>query len=67
MSYLNEPAITGGNPILAGNKVMFNDMLGSTLGTLANGAYSPVAMTAFGETADASAFFTGKPQIGEMG
>ena len=27
-SYINEPYVTGGNPILAEDKVLFNDMLG---------------------------------------
>ena len=31
-NYVNEPAVTGGNPVLADNKVLFNDMLGTTLG-----------------------------------
>ncbi len=26
---LNEPAITGGNPVVAGSKALFNDMLGT--------------------------------------
>ena len=29
---LNEPAVTGGNPVLSGDKVLFNDLLGNTLG-----------------------------------
>ena len=65
--YLNEPALTGGNPIAAGDQVLFNDLLGSTLGRAENGSYTPVAMTAFGETADAGAFFTGKPAVGDLG
>ena len=31
-SYVNEPAVSGGNPILADDKVLFNDTLGTTLG-----------------------------------
>ena len=31
-NYLNEPAVTGGNPVIAGEKTLFNDLLGSTLG-----------------------------------
>ena len=51
----NEPYVTGGNPILAGDRqragadVLFNDMLGSTLGVAANGTYSPINRTSFGE------------------
>ena len=66
-SYLNEPAATGGNPIAAGDQVLFNDLLGSTLGRAENGSYTPGAMTAFGETTDAGAFFTGKPAVGDLG
>ena len=63
VTYINEPYVTGGNPVMAGDDVLFNDMLGSTLAV--NG--KPVEMTAFGETTDANAFFTGKPMIPELG
>ena len=66
-TFLNEPHITGGNPVMANDAVMFNDMLGNTLGVQNAAGFTPVAMTAFGETADASAFFTGKPSIPELG
>ncbi len=46
---------------------MFNDILGTTLGTKGAGDYAPITMTAFGETEDKSAFFTGKPAVGELG
>ena len=63
VTYINEPYVTGGNPVMAGDDVLFNDMLGSTLAI--NG--KAVEMTSFGETADKSAFFTGKPMIDELG
>ena len=63
VTYINEPYVTGGNPVMAGDNVLFNDMLGSTLAVNSN----PVEMTSFGETADKNAFFTGKPYIGELG
>ena len=62
-SYLNEPYVTGGNPILADNDVMFNDMLGNTVAI--NG--KSVDMTAFGETENTDAMFTGKPHVAELG
>ena len=62
-SYLNEPYVTGGNPILADNDVMFNDMLGNTVAI--NG--KSVDMTAFGETENTNAMFTGKPHVAELG
>ena len=62
-SFINEPYVTGGNPVMAGDDVLFNDMLGSTLAI--NG--KAVEMTSFGETADKNAFFTGKPMIDELG
>ena len=31
VTYINEPYVTGGNPVMAGDDVLFNDMLGSTL------------------------------------
>jgi YD repeat-containing protein len=48
--FINEPAITGGNPVLAGDNVMFNDMLGSTLGVKSGEGFNQIAMTAFGNT-----------------
>ncbi len=66
-SFINEPYVTGGNPILSSKQgVMFNDMLGNTLGTKQE-KFNPVQMTAFGETKDTDALFTGKPYIGELG
>ena len=63
-SFINEPYVTGGNPILSSKDgVMFNDMLGSTL----NIGGKAVSMTAFGESADSNAMYTGKPYIGELG
>ena len=63
-SFINEPYFTGGNPILSSKDgVMFNDMLGSTL----NIGGRAVNMTAFGESADTNAMYTGKPYIGELG
>lgn len=49
------------------NKVLFNDMLGSTLGVKDGSKMTQVAMTSFGETSNTDAFFTGKPMIGELG
>ena len=63
-NFINEPYITGGNPILSSKDgVMFNDMLGNSL----NIGGKAVLMTAFGATSDTNAMFTGKPYIGELG
>ena len=63
-SFINEPYVTGGNPILSSKDgVMFNDMLGSTL----NIGGKAVNMSAFGESPDPNAMYTGKPYIGELG
>lgn len=59
--------MTGGNPILADDKVLFNDRLGSTIGIRSGKEYRETGMTAFGETDEKSAMFTGKPYIGEPG
>ena len=71
-NYINEPAITGGNPILSSKDgVMFNDMLGTTLSVKSGEQVNQVNMTAFGESKETTAkhngFFTGKPHIGELG
>jgi len=63
VNFINEPHVTGGNPVLAGNSVMFNDMLGSTLAVDGKS----VDMTAFGDSDDAAAMFTGKPLVEELG
>ena len=53
--------------MLSGDKVLFNDMLGNTLGVKGKDAYQPIKMTAFGESDNVDAFFTGKPLVGELG
>ncbi len=63
VTYINEPYVTGGNPVMAGDDVLFNDMLGNTLAV----NDKAVEMTSFGETADKNAFFTGKPMVDELG
>ena len=68
--YLNEPHANGGSPILdSEGGVLFNDLLGSTLGALGGDGYRPVSLTAFGDTEEpsAGAFFTGKPQVDGLG
>jgi RHS repeat-associated protein len=75
ISFTNEPAVTGGNPILATNdtnkstNVLFNDMLGTTIGTLQTDKFTRNNMTSFGESSAKSAdmFFTGKPQVEGLG
>ena len=72
-NYLNEPAVTGGNPVIAGEKTLFNDLLGSTLGAKSADGFSAIKRDAFGEvkpgeTADLGInFFTGKPQVEGLG
>ena len=66
-TFLNEPYVTGGNPIASDGKAMLNDMLGSTVGILDGKTVTPVMMTAFGETADSGAMYTGKPHVDGLG
>ncbi|OQA82281.1 MAG: tRNA(Glu)-specific nuclease WapA precursor [Lentisphaerae bacterium ADurb.Bin242] len=80
-AYVNEPYITGGNPILAfdpekasglDSKVLFTDILGTTLGAKEGDQFNRNSLTAFGESSNASfstesSFFTGKPYVGELG
>ena len=71
--YVNEPAVTGGNPILANGKGLFNDMLGNSLGVVGEkDKFTSIKRDAFGETFENPAgnaynMFTGKPQIGGLG
>ena len=70
VSYLNEPHPGGGAPAASSDGgVMFNDILGTTLGNVCADGYSPIAKTAFGdaETADNATFFTGKPHVDGLG
>ena len=67
VGYLNEPHAGGGAPIAGNGKVMLNDLLGTTMATSRGGSCAATSITAFGETSDHEVFFTGKPQIGEMG
>ena len=72
--YINEPHAGGGNPILAiggdGQKTeaIFTDMLGTSLGKVAENGYSAIDKTSFGaDTSDKSSFFTGKPYVEGLG
>ena len=72
--YINEPHAGGGNPILAiagdGQKTeaIFTDMLGTSLGKVAENGYSAIDKTSFGaDTPDKSSFFTGKPYVEGLG
>jgi len=65
--YVYEPAVTGGNPILANGKAMFNDILGNTLGLIGeNNKLTGTQSTSFGNGAK-KAFFTGKPYVTGLG
>jgi RHS repeat-associated protein len=70
--YVNEPAVTGGNPILANGKGLFNDMLGNSLGVAEKDKFTAIKRDAFGKTLENSAgsaynMFTGKPQVSGLG
>ena len=66
-TFVNEPYVTGGNPIASDGRAMLNDMLGSTVGVRDGEKMTPVAMTAFGESADQEAMYTGKPHVDGLG
>ena len=71
-SYVNEPHPGGGAPVASSNGgVMFNDILGTTLGVENAGGYAPSSMTAFGDIVNCllptSNFFTGKPHVDGLG
>ena len=72
-SFVNEPH-PGGGAAVASSKdgIMFNDILGTTLGTEGAEGYAPVEMTAFGDTGSArpgaaDVLFTGKPDVEGLG
>ena len=75
-AYVNEPH-PGGGAAVASSKdgVMFNDVLGTTLGTEGNEGYVPVELSAFGDTppshlptsSPSHHLFTGKPDVEGLG
>ena len=70
--YINEPHPGGGNPVLAINgestEVIFNDILGTSLGKIDEEGYSAITKTSFGaESNNANSFFTGKPYVENLG
>lgn len=66
VDYINEPYVTGGNPILANDKVMFNDILGTTLGVKDGEKFTAIEKDAFG-AGNVDGFFTGKPYVEGLG
>ncbi len=73
-SYVNEPHPGGGAAVLSSKDgVMFNDILGTTLGVEGEGGYTATPLTAFGDAAGgaqssgADALFTGKPHVDGLG
>ena len=79
-SYVNEPHPNGGSPVFSSTDgVMFNDVLGTTLGTDGADGYADASLTAFGDpvpggprlsrlgAAAPDALFTGKPHVDGLG
>lgn len=66
---LNSSALTGGNPFLVGDKIVFHDHTGSSLGVVENGKASVVQRSSFGqaEAAKDIDFYTGKPYVAGLG
>ena len=70
--YINEPHAGGGNPVLAIGEslgdVIFNDILGTSLGVAKDDGYSAIDKTSFGaDSTDKTSFFTGKPYVEDLG
>ena len=75
-AYVNEPHPGGGAAVASSRDgVMFNDILGTTLGTEGNDGYVPVELSAFGDTppshlptsSPSHHLFTGKPDVEGLG
>ncbi len=74
-SYVNEPHANGGSPILSSKDgMMFNDILGTTVGTDGKDGYAATSLTAFGDSAPGGSrsvatdvLFTGKPHVDGLG
>ena len=77
VSYVNEPHPGGGAAVVSSKDgVMFNDILGTTLGVDGESGYAATPMTAFGDAAGGpqslaaaspESFFTGKPLVPGLG
>ena len=72
MNLTNEPYVTGGNPVIAGGKTLFNDILGTSQGSVDGEKYSAIKRDSFGEVLDNSVdgdydYFTGKPMVEGLG
>ena len=78
--FVNEPHIGGGNPVMSSDgTTYFNDMLGTTLSSSADGETTSSSLTAFGATSqlttpnsqlptpNSDSFFTGKPFVPGLG
>ncbi len=76
--FVNEPHVGGGNPVLSSDgTTYFNDMLGTTLSSSANGETTASSLTAFGaethnsqlttHNSASDSFFTGKPFVPGLG
>ena len=72
-SYVNEPHPGGGAAVLSSKDgVLFNDILGTTLGVEGESGYTSTPLTAFGDAGGpqspaADALFTGKPHVDGLG
>ena len=75
-AYVNEPHPGGGAAVASSRDgVMFNDILGTTLGTEGADGYVPVELSAFGDTppshlptsSPSHHLFTGKPSVDGLG
>ena len=71
MLILNTPSMTGGNPVLVGEKIIFHDMLGSSVGIQGNKRFSVFRRSGFGELKESVSsdldYFTGKPKVDGLG
>ncbi len=69
IDYLNEPSPTGGNPVASTGKVLFNDLLGTTLAAKGKDKLEKMPVSAFGAASDVGThqFFTGKPYVQGLG
>lgn len=71
MLILNTPSMTGGNPVLVGEKIIFHDMLGSSVGLQGNKQFSVFRRSGFGELKESVSsdfdYFTGKPKVDGLG
>jgi RHS repeat-associated protein len=72
VNYTIEPHVNGGSPIISGNEILFNDILGSSIVSVSERKSNEINRSSFGDVSITASFkqndfFTGKPNVEGLG